>query len=51
MQFLGISSEEDKEEGLGLISFSCKKFSANGLKVPHMGWDYVEVRNKDGKEI
>jgi len=47
MQLLGISSEEGKEEGLGLIPFSCKKFSVDGLKVPHMGWDYVEVKNGD----
>ncbi len=47
MQLLGISSEEGKEEGFGLIPFSCKKFSVDGLKVPHMGWDYVEVKNGD----
>lgn len=44
MQMLGESSEEGIEEGLGLLPFICKKFifsKDDGLKVPHMGWNYV----------
>lgn len=45
MQMLGMQSEEGKEKGLGYIDFSCRKFhfEDNRLKVPHMGWDYVDV--------
>lgn len=47
MQMLGTKSEEGVEEGLGYLDFTCRKFdfSTNQLKVPHMGWDYVEVVN------
>lgn len=46
MQMLGRKSAEGTEEGLGYISFECKRFDveARGLKVPHMGWDYVEIK-------
>lgn len=48
MQLLGKSSEEGKESGLGLISFQCRQFEAGGgLKVPHMGWEYVNVKKTD----
>lgn len=46
MQLLGNSSEEGKKKGLGLIDFDNVKFSnEKGLKIPHMGWNYVNVRN------
>lgn len=42
MQLLGNASEEGNEKGLGLIPFYCRKFPSNmGLKVPHIGWDYI----------
>lgn len=52
MQLLGVSSDEGKKSGLGLIPFESKKFNfANCntdldklLKVPHMGWDTVEFK-------
>lgn len=47
MQLLGIRSEEGMLEGLGLIPFECKKFTFSGnndLKIPHMGWDIVEIK-------
>jgi glutamine amidotransferase len=44
MQLLGRRSEEGIKEGLGLIPFDNIRFrfKENGLKIPHMGWDYVE---------
>lgn len=49
MQLLGYESEEGQEKGLGFIPFKCKKFRFSGtqLKVPHMGWDYVTVEQKE----
>ena len=45
MQMLGEMSEEGVEMGLGYIPFSCRKFQLDGmgLRVPHMGWDYVHT--------
>jgi len=49
MQILTEKSEEGKLSGLGWISGEAKKFKANqDIKVPHMGWNYVEV-NKNSK--
>lgn len=46
MQMLGKQSEEGTEQGLGYIPFVCKKFRLEGenLRVPHMGWDYVDIK-------
>lgn len=47
MQLLGQGSEEGTLPGLGLLPFSCKRFSLppeSGLKIPHMGWDRTYVR-------
>ena len=38
MQLMCSSSEENDTEGLGIFDTSVKKF-AEGLKVPHMGWN------------
>jgi len=44
MQLLGRSSEEGEEKGLGLIPFDNIRFqTCNECKIPHMGWDYVEI--------
>lgn len=45
MQMLGRRSEEGSMDGLSLIPFECKrfKFGNNSLKIPHMGWDVVEL--------
>lgn len=48
MQLLGISSEEGNLGGLGLIKFVNKRFSFkedSDLKVPHMGWNNVEIND------
>ena len=42
MQVLTHSSEEGSEKGLGWIDAQTKKFDSSlGIKVPHMGWNYV----------
>ena len=45
MQLLGRGSEEGTSKGLGLIPFDCKRFNIENseLKVPHMGWDVVNI--------
>jgi len=49
MQILTEKSQEGKLNGLGWISGEAKKFKADqDIKVPHMGWNYVEV-NKNSK--
>ena len=48
MQLLGKCSEEGKEKGLGLIPFDNIRFKLNNdYKVPHMGWDYIDITNRD----
>lgn len=47
MQLMGNSSEEGSKTGLRWIDAEVKKFSfpANsGLRVPHMGWNRVDVK-------
>lgn len=41
MQVLFEGSEEDREEGLGLLPGVSRRLPAN-VKVPHMGWNTVE---------
>lgn len=50
MQLLGMESEEGRLSGLGLIPFKSVRFDFSGfedgintLKVPHMGWDMVNI--------
>ena len=50
MQLLGMRSEEGVLDGLGLIPFECRKFpfpKGSELKVPHMGWDIVDIKKQD----
>lgn len=56
MQLLGRRSEEGLKQGLGLIPFDNHKFNFENvivsdeerrfLKIPHMGWDIVEFKQK-----
>lgn len=53
MQLLGRSSEEGKKEGLALMPVTYRRFhnptdsdTGKKLKVPHMGWDMVEIVNE-----
>lgn len=43
MQLLGMQSEEGVVPGLGLIDASFRRFSDPGLRVPHVGWNTVQV--------
>lgn len=48
MQLLGRCSEEGKEKGLELIPFDNIRFKLNNdYKIPHMGWDYIDIVNRD----
>ena len=48
MQLLGKRSEEGSLPGLNLIPFECKKFNFEdkSLKIPHMGWDIVDLKKQ-----
>ncbi len=44
MQWLYESSDEAPEvRGLGLLSGNCFKLPANGVKIPHVGWNDLTV--------
>ena len=48
-QFLFDYSEEGKSKGLGLFSGEVKKFNKdkiNNIKIPHMGWNKVNLKKK-----
>jgi glutamine amidotransferase len=49
MQLLFQESQEAKGvKGLGALGGRVKKFSrAGGLKIPHMGWNELEIKNKN----
>lgn len=47
MQLLGLSSEEGKIPGLGLIAAKFKKFvfaADSTMRIPHVGWNTVHVQ-------
>ncbi len=48
MQLLGRRSEEGSMKGLDLIPFECVRFRCedNFLKIPHMGWDIVDIKKE-----
>jgi glutamine amidotransferase len=41
------SEEAPGVEGLSIFKGSVPKFTANGLKVPHMGWNQLRIRRRD----
>ena len=45
MQMTLQRSDEGKQEGLGWINGEVKKFRLNELKVPHMGWNNINIIN------
>ena len=46
LQILFEESEESPNvKGLGIFKGKVKKISAENLKVPHMGWNSVEIKN------
>lgn len=44
MQLLTKSSSEGKVSGLGWVDAEVIKFPDSDLKVPHMGWNYLDVK-------
>ena len=42
MQMMCEYSEENDTKGLGIFPLPVKLFDANGVKVPHMGWNQIE---------
>lgn len=54
MQLLGLKSEEGSMPGLSWIEQESKKFNPQdpqNFPVPHLGWEYVSVMNKDSKLV
>lgn len=52
MQMLGTKSEEGEKPGLGWINFETVKFcfldaEVKNLKVPHMGWNNIDLLQPD----
>jgi glutamine amidotransferase len=48
MQIMLEGSEEGKEAGLSWVKGSVKKFNKDlNIKVPHMGWNIVEITKKN----
>jgi len=45
MQSLFDKIEEGEEDGLSFIEGKCKKFDNNVIKVPHIGWNNIEILN------
>jgi glutamine amidotransferase len=45
--FFDVSYEDGRHEGLGLIPGKVIRFdAADGLKVPHMGWNQIHIRRR-----
>jgi glutamine amidotransferase len=49
LQLLFDESQEAKEsKGLGILGGTVRRFSSHsGLKVPHMGWNELKIKNKN----
>ncbi len=41
MHLLCSASDENATECLGLLPYTVRRFSGDGLKVPHMGWNQI----------
>jgi glutamine amidotransferase len=41
MQLLGAHSDENDTDALGVFGFRVRRFEADGLKVPHIGWNNI----------
>jgi glutamine amidotransferase len=47
MQWLFEASDEAPDvPGLGVLSGRCYKLPANGVKIPHVGWNDLEIRQR-----
>ncbi|GIV35482.1 MAG: imidazole glycerol phosphate synthase subunit HisH 2 [Chitinophagales bacterium] len=45
MQLMARYSEEGNARGFGWLNASVVRFKTNQVKVPHMGWNTVEIKN------
>jgi len=41
-QLMGIDSEEGQLQGLGWVKMRVRRFPSPSVRVPHMGWNWVE---------
>ena len=46
MQLMSKSSEEGLEKGFGWINAETKKFNYKSLKIPHMGWNSINIQKQ-----
>ena len=47
MQLMGLSSDENGlNEGLGLVNAQVRKFNDTDFKIPHVGFNQVEIRHE-----
>ena len=52
LQILFEKSDESPDvKGLGIFKGTVKKICAEGLKVPHMGWNFVKVNKKSSSKF
>ena len=50
MQLLALDSEENgNHKGLGWIKGHIKKLPSQNLKMPHMGWNSIQLKNRELK--
>jgi glutamine amidotransferase len=47
MHLLTRGSDEGDLQGLSLVNGKCKRLDVNGERVPHIGWNYVEVQRSN----
>ncbi len=47
MQSLFKKSEEGNLDGLNLVDGSCIKFNLKNLKVPHLGWNQINIKKEN----
>jgi len=49
MQIMGTFGfeNEEKTKGLGVVDAVCKKIKSNNAKLPHMGWNEIQIKKKN----
>jgi len=47
MQLMTKGSDEGKKSGFGWIDAYVHKFESNRLKVPHMGWNLIDIKKEN----
>lgn len=49
LQILFEESQEGDIEGLGIFKGRVRRFQKKGLKVPHMGWNQIKIKDQASK--